>query len=189
MLKNEILKRRDQIDALVRNGDLFTITSIRKWLSENGVKSNHRQSFASALKNVFPEYVINNRWAPTDAIIKEKSNNAPREYSASEDTGGGSRKKEDANVAPVKKSKTPKDNKGGESKVKEKKQNNTDNKPLRVFENGIELDEDALNYIDEDMLMGSTETIIRAVISKNSSGREYITKKINELEEKNQEKK
>lgn len=189
MLKIEILKRRNKIDALIRNGDLVTIASIRRWLSENGVNYNSRKHFNNVLKYIFPEYVIGNRWSPTDVMIKEKVNGTYREHPFSENKDKGSRKNEDTYVRPLKKPTPSKEKKGGVPKDGKAKKIETDNKPLRVFENGLELDEYALNYIGEDMLMNSSEMIVNAFISQNSSGREYIEMKMNELEAKNKEKK
>lgn len=78
-----VLQHREEIDRLIREEHEVAVNELRGWVNKQGIVAKDRASFGEALKKVFPEFVVNGRWAPIKAILaenEEKVNRTSREY-------------------------------------------------------------------------------------------------------------
>lgn len=147
-LMMELIARRPQLRKLIESGELERLNSIQEWLCGQGVAAFGRRHAEKNIKLVFPEFVVDGRWMPAAAMI-------------------GSSYKASSLERPPKQKKFEDDNISGNSSL-------VADGPLRILSDGTELDEKALEFVDEYTLINSSETMLTARIMGNPMGRKYL---------------
>jgi hypothetical protein len=172
-----VLQHREEINRLIREEHEVAVDELRGWVNKQGIVAKDRASFGEALKKVFPEFVVNGRWAPIKAILAENV-----------ESGSNASRKNKPNAPTQSSNKVPENRISGRH-VKANKETNSDqdNKDSEViyrFKSGVELDKEALKYVDQDTLDTGLDMIIYGTIRQTSKGYAYMVEreKINEKE-------
>jgi len=173
-LKAELLSKRAQIKELIEQGDLITIDSIGTWLSSQGAKEWNKKHLAKSIKVLFPEYVLNNRWAPVKSLI-----NRELEKDRAADNGRACLDKKEKKPEIQPKKKEPHEN------IELVNNQDSEEDIVYVMKDGTELDKGVLKFIDREELESGNDTVIMFTIRAKRGGARYLNERIKQAKRGN----